>query len=72
MTPYEAAFLVAEHGAPLGHSISRTADAILRDAGSFQVHYQRAARRGSREVFPELLDAHAVLEAHHKARKAPA
>jgi hypothetical protein len=71
MTPYEAAFLLAEHGAPLGHSIMRTADALLRNRDSFETVYRQAAKRCDRTVFPELLEAHGVLAAHHDRRKEP-
>lgn len=72
MTPVDAARLVAEHSADLGTSLMRCADAILRDPDEFTRRYGRAARAAPRTVFPDLLDAHAVLVVYHAARKEPA
>jgi hypothetical protein len=69
VTPVQAARTIAKRSADLGTSIYRCADAILRDRDEFERRYARAARGVSRESFPALLEAHAVLSAHHEQKR---
>lgn len=71
MTPTDAAQFVARHSAPLGESIRRTADAILRDDETFRGHYRRAAHRVDRRAFATLVQCYAALAAYHADRAEP-
>jgi hypothetical protein len=69
VTPTDAALMIAWRAADLGTSIRRCADAILVDRDEFEARYRRAARGCDREMFPDLLAAHATLTTHHDTER---
>lgn len=62
---------VARHGANPGDSISRTADAILRDRGRFEHYYRQAARRIASAPFATLVQTYYVLGGYHDRQGHP-